>query len=69
MEKKPRTPLNPVEARDVKAAVYDLSESAAKQLLFGMIQILSLKNSVIKEQFLEILDDARKYSQSRAKPV
>jgi hypothetical protein len=69
MEKKPRTPLNPVEARDVKAAVYDLSEAAVKQLLYGVIQILSLKNSVIKEQFLEILDDARKYNQIKSKPV
>jgi hypothetical protein len=69
MEKKPRTPLNPVEVRDVKAAVYDLSEAAVKQLLYGVIQILSLKSSVIKEQFLEILDDARKYNQIKSKPV
>ena len=67
MGKKARTPLNPVESRDLKAAVYDLSEVAVKQLVYGIIQILSLKSIVIKEQFLEILDDARKYSQLKAK--
>jgi hypothetical protein len=63
MDKKKKTPLNPVEVRDVKAAIYDLSELACKQLLYGMINILSLKSRVIKEQFLEILDDAQKYNQ------
>jgi hypothetical protein len=69
MDKNAHTPLNPMEARDVKAAVYDLSEVSAKQLLYGVIQILSLKNSIIKEQFLEILDDAKKYSEGKWKPV
>lgn len=69
MAKKARTPFNPMEARDVKAAVYDLSELSAKQLLYGVIQILSFKSSIIKEQFLEILDDAKKYNQVKSKPV
>jgi hypothetical protein len=63
-----RTPLNPVEVRDTKAGVYDLSEIAAKQLLYGIITILSFKSSVIKDQFLEILDDAKKYNQIKNKP-
>lgn len=62
MPKEKMTPLNQVEARDAKAAVYDLSELAAKQLLYGIVQILSLRQNLIKEQFLEILDDARKYN-------
>jgi hypothetical protein len=56
-------PLNSVEAKDLKAAVYDLTELAAKQILYGMIQILSMKNRIIRDQFEEILDDARKYSE------
>lgn len=62
------TPLNPVEVKDVKAAVYDLSERAAKQLLYGVIQILSFKSIVIKGEFLDILDDAKKYNQINQKP-
>lgn len=68
MAREKRTPLNPVEVRDVKAAVYDLSESAAKQLLYGMVQVLSFKSSTTKEQFIEILDDAKKYNQIKVKP-
>ncbi|MBS3920027.1 MAG: hypothetical protein KG012_14205 [Deltaproteobacteria bacterium] len=51
------------EARDLKARVYDLSEIGLKQVLFGMIQILTLKTSITQAQFKEILDDAGKYSQ------
>ena len=54
--------LNPGEASMLKAKVYDLSEAAAKQLLFGIIQVLSFKNSVARIQFEEILDDAEKYN-------
>lgn len=61
MGKRKNFPLNPVESKDVKAAVFELSEVAAKQLLYGMIQVLSLSSCIVKEQFLEILDDARKY--------
>lgn len=63
MSKIKRGPLLPDEVRDVKASVYDLSELACKQLLYGIITVLSFKSSATKDQFLEILDDAKKYNQ------
>jgi hypothetical protein len=56
-------PIYPDEARSLKALVYDLSETGAKQALWGMIQILSLKTSITQAQFKEMLDDAGKYCQ------
>lgn len=63
MARKQKTPLNPGESASLKAAVFDLSEIAAKQMLYGMIQLLSAKNSILVEHFRDCLDDARKYSQ------
>ena len=57
-------PIYPDEARTLKALVYDLSEIGLKQVLFGMIQILTLKASITQAQFKGILDDASKYSQT-----
>jgi len=56
------------EARTLKALVYDLSETGAKQALWGMIQILSLKTSITQAQFKEVLDDAGKYCQAKKRP-
>lgn len=56
-------PIYPDEARTLKACVFDLSETAAKQALFAMVQILSLKTFITQAQFKEIIDDAGKYSQ------
>lgn len=56
-------PLNPGESKTLKTAVYDLSELAAKQTLYGVIQILSIKVHVPLSVFKEILDDARKYDE------
>ena len=58
-------PIYPDEARTLKATVYDFSESAAKQALWGMIQILSLKTTISQAQFKEVLDDAGKYTQAK----
>jgi len=56
-------PIYPDEARSLKALVFDLSETGAKQALWGMIQVLSLKTSITQAQFKEMLDDAGKYAQ------
>ena len=48
-----------------KARVYDLSEGAAKQLLFGIIQTLSEVGSATRDFFEEILDDASKYDSAK----
>ena len=61
-------PIYPDEARVLKAKVYDFSETAAKQALWAMIQILSLKTSITQAQFKEILDDAGKYTQAKKQP-
>ena len=55
-------PIYPDEAGILKATVYDLSETAARQALFAMVQVLTLKVSITQAQFKEILDDAGKYS-------
>jgi len=60
-------PLNAGESKALKAAVYDLSELAAKQTLYGMIQILCIKVHVPMSVFKEILDDARKYDEVKGK--
>jgi hypothetical protein len=60
-----RTPVvcfNPAEARALKARVYDLSELAVKQALYGIIQILSVRANLPRPIFEEIIDDATKYS-------
>ncbi|MBS3918899.1 MAG: hypothetical protein KG012_08430 [Deltaproteobacteria bacterium] len=56
-------PIYTDEARNLKALVYDLSETGAKQALWGIIQILTIRTSITQAQFKEILDDAGKYSQ------
>ena len=55
-------PIYPDEAKILKATVYDLSENAARQALFAMVQVLTFKTSITQVQFKEILDDAGKYS-------
>ena len=55
-------PIYPDEAKILKATVYDLSENAARQALFAMVQILTFKTSITQVQFKEILDDVGKYS-------
>ena len=68
MAKEKVFPIYLDEARTLKALVFDLSETGAKQALWGMIQILSLKTSITQAQFIEILDDAGKYCQIKKQP-
>jgi len=68
MERKTLHPLNPGEAKTLKATVYDLSPSARLQALYGIIQILSFKPRISREEYQEIIDDARKYSELEKKP-
>lgn len=63
MSKDKQYPMNPGEAKVLKATIYDLSELAAKQALYGIVQILSLKIHLNRYHFEEILDDARKLSE------
>ena len=57
--------LNLGEAQILKARVYDLSELAVKQALYGIIQILSFKVNVSRSMFEEVIDDASKYSKNK----
>ena len=65
MSKEKVFPIYLDEARMLKATVYDLSETAARQALFAMVQILTFKTSITQVQFKEILDDAGKYTQAK----
>ena len=59
------SPFNPGEAKALKAVVYDLSEGAAKQALYGIINVLSLRVNMPKSFFRELIDDAVKYDNSK----
>jgi hypothetical protein len=65
--KVPMVHLNPGEAKVLKARVYDLSELASKQALYGIIQILSFKVNVSRSMFEEVIDDAVKYSEVKGR--
>jgi hypothetical protein len=54
-------PLNPGESKNLKAQIFDLSESGAKQALYGLVQVLSCRPSVGRIMFESVIDDARKY--------
>ena len=58
-------PLNPGEAKTLKARVYDLSGLAAKQALYGIIQILLFKVNISRSMFEEVIDDSVKYNEVR----
>lgn len=62
MKKTKHYPLNPGEAKVFKAAVYDLSPSARLQALYGIIQQLTLKPTLTRNRFEDIIDDARKFT-------
>jgi hypothetical protein len=52
------------ESRALKARVYDLSELAAKQVLYGIIQIFTMKGKLALPVFEEVIDDAGKYGKA-----
>lgn len=58
-------PLNPGGAKELKAQVYDLTELAAKQALYGIVQALSFRANITSIMFKEIIDDAVKYSKNK----
>ena len=57
--------LTSEEAKALKARVYDLDEGAAKQALYGIIQIFTIKSRFVTGYFEELIDDAQKYSLQR----
>lgn len=54
--------LDSASASILKARIYDLSESGAKQALYGMVQVLTLRESIRRDFFEECLGDAAKYA-------
>jgi hypothetical protein len=64
-----RASLMPAEAHNLKAIVHGLSDLAAKQALYGLIQVLSFKSGVSGLMFSEVLDDARKYTEVKGVSV
>ena len=67
MSREKTYPINAGEAKVLKAAIYDLSEGAAKQALYGIIQILELTPNVRRRVFEEIIADATKLSAAKKK--
>lgn len=65
MTREKRYPINPGQAHAIKATIYDLSELAAKQALYGIVQTLSRKGQCRTIDFQEIIDDARKLTEVR----
>jgi len=57
--------LDTEEAKMLKARVYDLSELAAKQVLYGIIQIFTMKAKLSIPVFEEVIDDAGKYGKAK----
>jgi hypothetical protein len=53
-------PLNPGQAKMLRATIYDLSELSAKQILYGIVQFFSVKTSLSLKHFEGAVDDARK---------
>jgi len=51
------------DAKMVRAQIYDLSEQGAKQVLYGMVQILEQNPSVMMVAFRLLVEDGGKYSE------
>ena len=47
--------------KDLKALIFDLDEKACKQILFGMVEILTEHPSVLRNVFVELVSDGRDY--------
>ena len=52
-------------AKDLKALIFDLDEKACKQVLFGMVEILTQHPSVLRNVFIELVSDGRDYHKAR----
>lgn len=57
--------LQKEECQILKATIFDLTEQGAKQALWGMVEILFEHPSILSKVFSLIIDDARKYSESK----
>lgn len=55
------------EAGILKAQVYDLTETGAKQALYGMVDILKQHPSIAMVAFRLLIEDASKYSEAKKK--
>lgn len=55
--------LNPGEGAVIKAQVYDLFGNSAKQVLYGIIQVLQKTNNLSADDFKSILDDGIRFDQ------
>jgi hypothetical protein len=64
MTKETQYPLNPGEERDLRIIIKNLSELAAKQALYGIVQGFSLKATLTKRHFLEVMDDAKRLTEN-----
>ena len=53
-------------AKDLKALIFDLDEKACKQVLFGMVEILTQHPSVLRNVFIELVSDGRDYHKATA---
>lgn len=53
--------INSDYAKDLKALIFDLDEKASKQVLFGMVDILTQHPSVLRNVFIELVSDGRDY--------
>jgi Flp pilus assembly pilin Flp len=61
--KKEEHPLNPGEAKVLKATIERLNRLAAKQALLGVVNVLSSKAHLHVKLFEEIVDDAWRLAQ------
>lgn len=52
-------------AKDLKALIFDLDENACKQVLFGMVEVLTQHPSVLKNVFVELVSDGRDYHKAK----
>ena len=46
----------------LKATIFDMDVAALKQVLFGMVEILKQHPSILKDVFIELVEDGRKYN-------
>lgn len=52
-------------AKDLKALIFDLDEKSCKQVLFGMVEILTQHPSVLRNVFVALVSDGRDYHKAR----
>lgn len=54
--------LDPGKISILKATIFDMDVAALKQVLFGMVEILKQHPSILKDVFVELVEDGRKYN-------